>query len=185
MEGFRLESHWCAWSGFGTQPHYEMQSSRWPSNHTWNSVVIDIGWVRLPPFQWTKAGLRAAKWLIKKSWTNFTFCFSAFITVYNKQANIRCSTGSILRPISSWDHNATDQATPMIRYQSYFRKIDNFFSGKQQSAVRNDQKNLFSSYLQFLHGGKDFQSSFITFDIFNNSPFFSTIQKANENYKAW
>ena len=140
MEGFRLESHWCAWSGFGTQPHYEMQSSRWPSNHTWNSVVINIGWVRLPPFQWTKVGLRAAKWLIKKNWTNFTFCFSAFITVYNKQANIRCSTGSILRPISSWDHNATDQATPMIRYQSYFRKIDNFFSGKQQSAVRTDQK---------------------------------------------
>ena len=30
-------------------------------------------------------------------------------------------------------------------------------------------KMLFSSYLPFLHGGHDFQNTYITFDIFNNS----------------
>ena len=31
----------------------------------------------------------------------------------------------------------------MDRYQGYFRKLDNFFSGKQQGAVRTDQKNYY------------------------------------------
>ena len=59
------------------------------------------------------------------------------------QANIRCSIGSISRLISSRDHNATDQAISMDRNQTHFRKLDNFFSGKQQGAVRTDQKLIF------------------------------------------
>ena len=43
-----------------------------------------------------------------------------------------------------------------------------------------------SSYLWFLHCGKDFRSSYITFDIFNNLTFFGTAEKTYENYKfSW
>ena len=117
-----------------------LRGFRWPSGHTWNSFVINSGWVRLPPCQWSIVALRATKWLIKKVWANFTFCFDIFIAIFSKQANIRCSIGSISRPISSRDHNATDQAIVKGRYQSFYRKLDNFFSGKQQTAVRTDQK---------------------------------------------
>ena len=41
--------------------------SQWISGCDWDSVVINIEWVRLPPCQWPKVGLSAAKWLIKKS----------------------------------------------------------------------------------------------------------------------
>ena len=44
-------------------------------------------------------------------------------------------------------------------------------------------RNLFSLYLQFLHRGKDFHRSYITFNIFSNSTFFGTTRKTNENYK--
>ena len=36
-----------------------------------------------------------------------------------------------------------DQAVTIDRYQSYCSKLDNFFSGKQQGAVRTDQ-NIYS-----------------------------------------
>ena len=96
----------------------------------------------------------------KKSLSNFIFCFNVFIAVFDKQANICCSTGSILTPISSHNHNATDQAIEMDRYQSYIRKRDNFFSGKQQGAVRTDQ-NIFSLLICDLHRGKDFFSKYL------------------------
>ena len=163
-------------------PHYEIWGYRWPLGCTWNNVVINIGWGRVIASGPKLTLEQLNGW--QKVWTNFTFCFSGFIAVFNKQANIRCSTGSISRPISSRDHNAIDQAIAMDRYQGYFRKLDNSFSEKQQGAVRTDYKIL-SSYLCFLHGGKDFQSSYITFDIFNNSTFFSTTGKTNENYKVW
>ena len=110
--------------------------------------MINIGWFRLPLSQWPKVGLRAAKWLIKKSLNKF------FV---------------ISRPTSLRDHNAPDQAIvpadtkdvnwtwtssdvfrrrpyvlclrgAMGKYQSCFRKRDHFFYGKQQGAVRSDQK---------------------------------------------
>ena len=116
-EGFWLESHWCAWSGFGTQPHFDIRGLGWSSGHTWNSVVINIAWVKVPSCQWPKVGLRGVKWLIV--WANSTFCFYIFIAVFEKQANIRCSFDSISRyPISSRDHNATDQAITMGRYKT-------------------------------------------------------------------
>ena len=42
----------------------------------------------------------------------------------------------------------------MDKYQSHFRKLDNFFSGKQQGAVRTDRNC--PSCLQFVRGDKDF-----------------------------
>ena len=49
------------------------------------------------------------------------------------------------------------------------------------TSTSNLPKTLFPSYLRFSHGGKDFQSSYIIFDIFNNSSFFGTT--AEENIK--
>ena len=82
----------------------------------------------------------------KKFEQTLHFVSVGFFCRFNKQANIRCSIGSISRPISSRDHNAIDQAIAMDRYQRYFRKLDNSFSEKQQGAVRTDNKIL-SSYL--------------------------------------
>ena len=42
---------------------------------TWNSVVINIEWLRLPPCQWPQVGLSAGKWMTKKIWRNFKFYF--------------------------------------------------------------------------------------------------------------
>ena len=127
-----------------------LRGSRWTSGRTWNSAEINIEWVRLPPCQWPIVGLSAATWLIKKVWTNFTFCFVFFIAVFDKQANIHCSVNSISRPISSHDHNSTDQPIAMDRwYQNGFRKLDNFFFWKTTNCTKDWPKNLFSSYLQF------------------------------------
>ena len=75
------------------------------------------------------------------------FVSGFFIAVFHKQANIHCSIGSISRSISLHDHNSTNHTIAMDRYQSYFRKLNSFLSGKQQAAVKTDQKNLFSSQL--------------------------------------
>ena len=96
--------------------------------------------MRLSPCQWPKVSLRAAKCLIKNGLSKVYVFFSVFIVVFNRQGNISCSIGSISRPIFSRDHNATNQAIAMDTYQSYYRKLDNFFSEKQQGAVRTDQK---------------------------------------------
>ena len=101
-DGFRRESHWCARSGFGTWPNYEIGDFGWPSGRTWNSLVFNIGRVRLPPCHQAKVGLRGAKWLKKK------VCFSDFIAVFDKQVNIYSSIASISRPISSRNYNGSD-----------------------------------------------------------------------------
>ena len=76
----------------------------------------------------------------KRSLNKLCIFSSVFIAVLDKQTNIRCCFGSISRPISSRDRNATDQTFTIDRCQSYFGKLDNFFSGKQQVTVRIDQK---------------------------------------------
>ena len=58
----------------------------------------------------------------------------------NNNNNGSSSSSSISMPISSSDQNVTDQAIAMDRYQSYFRKLDNFFSGERQRGVRIDHK---------------------------------------------
>ena len=71
----------------------------------------------------------------------------------------------------------------MDRYQSYFRKLDNFFSGKQQAAVKIDQKIYSLLIYDFINDfflSKEFQSSYITFDIFNNLNFSDTTEKKYE-----
>ena len=103
---------------------------------------------------------------------HFVFFFS---DVVDKQANIHFSINSISRRISSHDHNSTDQAIAMDRYQSGFRKLDSFFSGKQQAAVKIDQTN-YSLLIYDFFLSKDFQSSYIIFVIFKNSTFFGTTQ---------
>ena len=60
---------------------------------------------------------------------------------FDKQVNIHNTIGSISRATSSCNHNAATQATAMVSYQSHFRKLDISFSGKQQRAIRTDQKN--------------------------------------------
>ena len=72
----------------------------------------------------------------KNSLNKFVF----LLPLFDKQANLRCSIGSISRLISSRDHNATNQAIMMDRYHSYFIKIYNLFSKKQQGTARTDQK---------------------------------------------
>ena len=117
-----------------------LRCSRWTSGPTWNNFVINIKWMRLPPCQWAKVNLTAAKWPIKKVWAIFTFCFVFATAVFDKQANIHCSINSISRPISSHDIHLIVQAIAMDRCQSDFRKLDNFFYRKQQVVVKTDQK---------------------------------------------
>ena len=123
----------------------------------------------------------------KKVLTKFTFCLGFFIVISDKQANIHCNIGSISRPICSHDPNFTNQAISIDRYQRYFRKLDNFFSGKQQYPVKTDQKNYSFLIYDFIYDliydpflSNDSQSSYVTFGIFNNSTFFDTIEKTNE-----
>ena len=104
------------------------------------------------------------------------FCF--FIAIFDKQANIHFSINSISRPIISHDHNSTDQAIAMDRYQSDFRKLGNFFSAKQKAAVKTDQKIYSLLIYDFIYDfflSKDFQISYINFVISNNSTIFGTI----------
>ena len=75
----------------------------------------------------------------KKSWNKLYILFHWFYWNFDKQANIRCSIDSISKPISLHDHNSTDQAIALDRYQGYFGKLDNFFSIKQQGAVKTNQ----------------------------------------------
>ena len=70
-----------------------------------------------------------------------SYCVSVFIAVFDKQVNIHCTIGSISRWISSRKHNENDKKIAMGIYQSYFRKLDIFFTGKQQGAVTTEQKN--------------------------------------------
>ena len=121
---------------------------------------------------------------MKKVLISYTFCISFFIAAFDNQVNIHCIVSCISGPISSHDHNSTDQAIAMERYQSCFRKTENLFSGNQQAALKTDQK-IYSLYIfYFIYNviynfllSKDFQSSCITFDIFNNSTLFYTAEK--------
>ena len=110
--------------------------------------MINFGWVRLPSCHWSKGPFRAAEWLIKKSFNKIFNLLHCFNCHFDKQANIRCSTGNISRPISLRDRNTTDQAIAMDRHQSYFRKRYHFFSGKKQGAVRTDQ-NIYTLIYNF------------------------------------
>ena len=128
--------------------------------------------MRLLPFLLPKLGLSVAKWLIKKVWIK---CKAFLSVVLHKQAIMHCSINSISRLISSHDHNSTDQEIAMNRYYSDFRKLDNFFSGKQRLAKKIYSRFICDFIYDFLLS-KEIQSSYITFVISNNSTFFGTTE---------
>ena len=77
----------------------------------------------------------------KKIWKNFTFCLNVFIAVFERQVNIRCSNGSISRPISR-----------AIIMQQIRQLQSTGTKATLQNLVRCSKvwpNNLFSSYLQF------------------------------------
>ena len=70
----------------------------------------------------------------------FTPCLSTFMAVFEKQVNIQCGIGSISTLISSHIHNAANRTIAKNSWQSYFKKIEVFFSRKQQGTIRTDWK---------------------------------------------
>ena len=50
----------------GLRDPTSLQGSRWPSGRMWTKAVINIGLVRLSPWEWPKVGPGAAKWQFKK-----------------------------------------------------------------------------------------------------------------------
>ena len=145
----RLKSHWCARLDFETQPHYEapgrlrlvLEIVWWLTSSEWGCLFVND----------PKLALMQPNFWQKKFWATFTFYFSVFIVVFGKQANICFSIGSISKPISSRHHNSTDQAIAIDRYQSYLRKLDNFFSEKQHAAVNTDRKIYYLLIYNFIY----------------------------------
>ena len=117
--------------------------------------------MRLPPCQSPKVGLRAAKWLIKIVFTNLIFCLSIFNVVLTvSQGRYPCTI--TMHPIRQMQWTYT-KATSVNLMTSFLE------NNNVQQGLTN---KLFSSYQRLLHGGKDFQISYITFNIFKNSIFF-------------
>ena len=118
-----------------------LRGPRWLSGRAWNSVAINIGWVSLFTFQWPKVGLTAAKWIIEKSVSNFA---SVFSLPFSKSKQILPVVFAVFQ--GRYPRAITMQPIKAVakdRHQSYFRKFGNFFSEKQQSAVRTDQKIIY------------------------------------------
>ena len=80
----------------------------------------------------------------------------------------------------SGNRNVAGQAIPMDSYQSHFRKFDIFFPRKQQGEIRTERNIECLLLYHFLHGGNNFRSGYIIFDIFNNWTFYGTVEKTNE-----
>ena len=124
----------------------------------------------------TQVGLNAAKWLTRKAWTNFTFCFVFLLPLStSKQISIVVlivfqGRYSITIPIQrirqlQWRNNTKATSGNFIIS----------FSVKQQAAVKTDQKNYSLFVYDFIYDfflSKDFQSSYI----FNNSTLFGAKQ---------
>ena len=62
------------------------------------------------------------------------------MAIFEKQVHVQCSIGSIAMLISSPIHNAANCAIAKNSWQSYFKKIEVFFSRKQQGGIRTDWK---------------------------------------------
>ena len=160
-----MEFHWCICSSFGIQPDYEapgnlqveLQIALWLTSGEWGCLLFSGPNLALP------------QPMIKKFLNKFCILSECFYCCFRfKQANFRCSISSISKPISWCNHNATDQAIAMDRYQSYFRKV-NIFSVKQKGAVRNDQK-------VYSHLIYDFCMRVKTFKVATSLYIFSTTQ---------
>ena len=60
---------------------------------------------------------------------------------FEKQVNVQCGIDSISSLIPSHIHNTASRAIAKNSWQSYFKKIEVFFSRKQQGSVRTDWKS--------------------------------------------
>ena len=97
-----------------------LRDSQWTSDQTWNTIGINIEWVRLAPCSGPKLVLREANGSIR-DWRNCTFCFSVFFAIFDKHVIIYC-------------------VLSMFQSRYLFRKLDVFFPGKQQGAIKTDRK---------------------------------------------
>ena len=151
----------------------------------WNSVVINIDWVGLPPFQCLKVGLSGlAKWLIKKSLNKLYILFWFFYCRFRQASK---------SPLQRWQYFKADILAQLLFNQlgncnghipKLLQKIWYFFPGKQQAAGKTDLKIDSLLIYDFIYDliydfflSKDFQSSYITFDIFKSSTFLGTTEK--------
>ena len=87
---------------------------------------------------------------------------------FEKQVNARCGIGSISMPISLHILNAANLTIAKNSCQSYFKKFEVLFSSS------------FFFFLPPLHNSNDFSIGFLTFNIFNNTTLFATIQKTDK-----
>ena len=121
------------------------------------------------------------------------FHISIFLVTLSN-TKIRCERCERLmkRPIIPWKDTsrtiAIVSSTPLERVapcdctlnselEGY--KLESHWYALPGFGTEPQPENLFS-YLLFLHACNDFQSSYITFDIFNNSTFFDTTERTNE-----
>ena len=65
----------------GLRDPTSLQGSRWPSGRMWTKAVINIGLVRLSPWEWPKVDPRAAKWQFKKK-KKYNILFILIITIF-------------------------------------------------------------------------------------------------------
>ena len=123
------------------------------------------------------------KGLLRTRLTNFT-PWVILWPFFEKQINVQCGIGSISMLIFPPIHNAANRAIAKNSWQRYFEEFAVLFSRKQQGAMRTDWIIYSCIFYHLCIMVTIFQmptSLFSTFfDIFNNSTFFGTIQKADE-----
>ena len=138
--------------------------------------------MRLSPTQWPRVGLRAAKWLTKKIEQNFTFCFSVSqLSLTSKQITDvslavfqgRYPRAIIMHPIRQFQW--TDTKATSENLIIFFLENNKVQQGLTKKII------LFLSTI-FTWWYKKFQSSYITFDIFDNSTYFGTTEKTKEKW---
>ena len=138
--------------------------------------------MRLSPTQWPRVGLRAAKWLTKKIEQNFTFCFSVSqLSLTSKQitdVSLAVFQGRYPRAIIMQPNRQfqwTDTKATSENLIIFFLENNKVQQGLTKKII------LFLSTI-FTWWYKKFQSSYITFDIFDNSTYFGTTEKTKEKW---
>ena len=116
-------------------------------------------------------------------WNNFYTLFEYFYGRFTKSryAIVHYGIGSISMPVASHIYNAANHVIVKNNCQSCFKKFEVLFSRKQQGVIRADLKIypcIFYNFTTFFDN--DFSSGSLTFDIFNSTTFFDTMQKTGE-----
>ena len=119
-----------------------LQGSRWTWGRTWNSVLINSEWVRLPPCHWPKDGLSVAKWLLKHFVSYFLLPYSI-----SKQISI------VVLIVFQGRYPGTITILSIRQLQWIDTKATSknliIFFWKTTSCSKDWPKSLFSSYLRF------------------------------------